>query len=69
MAVERVKEYCEQPVEAPWEVSEKTPKKDWPAEGKITFKDYQTRYREGLELVLKGISLDVKGGEKVNKNF
>lgn len=29
------------------------------------FKDYQLRYRENLDLVLKGISFTVEGGEKV----
>ena len=31
----------------------------------MEFIDYSTRYREGLDLVLKGISSSVKGGEKV----
>ncbi|CAG0894697.1 unnamed protein product, partial [Darwinula stevensoni] len=65
VGVERIKEYCETPVEAPWEIPEKKPKDGWPQEGTISFRDYQTRYREGLELVLKGISIDIKGGEKV----
>ncbi|CAG0900694.1 unnamed protein product, partial [Darwinula stevensoni] len=65
VAVERIKEYCETPSEAPWEIPERKPKKNWPQEGNISFQDYQTRYREGLELVLKGISLDIKGGEKI----
>lgn len=27
--------------------------------------DYQLRYREGLDLVLKGITVNVNGGEKI----
>ena len=38
---------------------------DWPTSGDITFEDYEVRYREGLDLVLKGISLNIRSGEKV----
>ena len=31
----------------------------------MEFKDYQTRYREGLDLVLKGVSCRIMSGEKV----
>ncbi|CAG0885967.1 unnamed protein product [Darwinula stevensoni] len=65
VGVERIEEYCETPVEALWEIPEKKPKDDWPQEGTISFREYQTRYRDGLELVLKGVSIDIKGGEKV----
>ncbi|KAK3559875.1 hypothetical protein QTP86_026191, partial [Hemibagrus guttatus] len=65
VAVERVKEYSETPPEAPWEVEDKKPSPDWPAEGNVAFADYSVRYREGLDLVLKNISLQVKGGEKI----
>ncbi|KAI5103035.1 canalicular multispecific organic anion transporter 2 isoform X3, partial [Silurus meridionalis] len=64
VAVERVKEYSETPPEAPWEVDKKPPS-DWPPEGKVEFNNYSVRYREGLDLVLKNISLQVKGGEKI----
>ncbi|KAI5627349.1 canalicular multispecific organic anion transporter 2 isoform X3 [Silurus asotus] len=64
VAVERVKEYSETPPEAPWEVDKKPPS-DWPPEGKVEFSNYSVRYREGLDLVLKNISLQVKGGEKI----
>ena len=66
VAVERIKEYCETPSEAPWQIPERKPNKKWPQEGNISFHDYQIRYRDGLELVLKGISMDIKGGEKVS---
>ncbi|KZZ87494.1 ABC transporter, transmembrane domain, type 1 [Ascosphaera apis ARSEF 7405] len=39
--------------------------REWPAQGRITFEDVQMRYRPGLPLVLKGLSMDVKGGEKI----
>ena len=31
----------------------------------VEFKNYQTRYREGLDLVLKGVSCRILSGEKV----
>ncbi|XP_027033321.1 ATP-binding cassette sub-family C member 3 isoform X1 [Tachysurus fulvidraco] len=65
VAVERVKEYSETPPEAPWDVEDKKPSPDWPAEGNVEFTDYSVRYREELDLVLKNISLKVKGGEKI----
>ncbi|KAK7111848.1 hypothetical protein V1264_011414 [Littorina saxatilis] len=65
VAVERVKEYTEAPTEAPWEIPEKKPDPAWPQDGVIEFKDYQTRYREGLDLVLKGINCSIKSGEKI----
>ncbi|XP_069125383.1 multidrug resistance-associated protein 1-like [Argopecten irradians] len=65
VAVERVKEYSETPTEAAWEIEDKKPDPRWPDTGKVTFDNYGTRYREGLDLVLKGISCDVQPGEKV----
>uniref|UniRef100_S4R710 ABC-type glutathione-S-conjugate transporter n=1 Tax=Petromyzon marinus TaxID=7757 RepID=S4R710_PETMA len=65
VAVERVKEYSETPPEADWEVESCRPPADWPSQGHVEFRDYSTRYREGLDLVLRNISCDIKGGEKV----
>lgn len=42
-----------------------TPTDNWPQEGRITFKNYSTRYRPGLPLVLKGLNLTIQPGEKV----
>jgi ATP-binding cassette subfamily C (CFTR/MRP) protein 1 len=39
--------------------------KDWPSEGKVEFRSFEVRYRDGLDLVLKGIDFVVSGGEKV----
>ena len=39
---------------------------DWPSEGHVTFNGYATRYRPGLDLVLNDVSVDIKGGEKVD---
>nr|XP_034174731.1 multidrug resistance-associated protein 1 isoform X3 [Osmia lignaria] len=65
VAVERIKEYGETPQEAPWKKPDYTPPKEWPVHGCVEFKDYKVRYREGLELVLHGITFMVNGGEKV----
>ncbi|KAM6898542.1 ATP-binding cassette sub-family C member 3 [Lycodopsis pacificus] len=65
VAVERVKEYSETKMEAPWEVEDKKPPPEWPMEGNVEFHDYSVRYREGLDLVLKNLTLSVKGGEKI----
>lgn len=54
--------FCSQ---APWEVEDKKPPPEWPSQGNVEFHDYSVRYREGLDLVLKQLSLSVKGGEKV----
>ncbi|XP_077406386.1 ATP-binding cassette sub-family C member 3 isoform X2 [Vanacampus margaritifer] len=65
VAVERVKEYSETKTEAPWEIEDKKPHPDWPMQGNVDFHNYSVRYREGLDLVLKNLTLSVKGGEKV----
>ena len=39
----------------------------WPDRGEIEFQDYSTRYRPGLDLVLKDITCSIKSGEKVSK--
>ncbi|KAJ3292086.1 Canalicular multispecific organic anion transporter 2 [Rhizoclosmatium sp. JEL0117] len=67
VSLERIFEYFDLPSEAP----QKTGLDDgvalagWPNEGRVEFKDLKMRYREGTPLVLNGISVDVKGGEKV----
>ena len=37
----------------------------WPSRGAISFRDVALRYRPGLPLSLKGVSLDIRGGEKI----
>lgn len=46
-------------------MEDKKPPPEWPSQGNVEFHDYSVRYREGLDLVLKQLSLSVKGGEKV----
>ncbi|XP_015377814.1 PREDICTED: canalicular multispecific organic anion transporter 2-like, partial [Diuraphis noxia] len=65
VAVERIKEYGETPQEAPWDVPSNLPPKEWPTSGKVQFKNLKVRYREGLDLALKGLDILVEGGQKV----
>lgn len=63
MSVERVEEYADLPQEAPWKTVDVN--SEWPHHGIIEFKDFQVRYREGLDLVLKGITFSCKSQEKI----
>ncbi|NXP41332.1 MRP3 protein, partial [Leiothrix lutea] len=65
VAVERIKEYSETETEAPWIIEGKRPPEDWPSKGELEFVNYSVRYRKGLDLVLKGLNLQVHGGEKI----
>ncbi|KAL8872715.1 MAG: hypothetical protein Q9174_001702 [Haloplaca sp. 1 TL-2023] len=38
---------------------------EWPQHGQIVFNEVQMRYREGLPLVLQGLTMSVAGGERV----
>ncbi|GMR31872.1 hypothetical protein PMAYCL1PPCAC_02067 [Pristionchus mayeri] len=65
VSVERVKEYSEDQAEADWRSPRRLPQKGWPGHGAVTFKNYETRYRPGLDLVIKGIDVKMEPGEKV----
>ncbi|XP_022257805.1 multidrug resistance-associated protein 1-like, partial [Limulus polyphemus] len=65
VSVERIDEFSVLPSEAPWEIEDQKPSKQWPAEGKVSFHNYSTRYREGLDLVLKDINLNIQSAEKI----
>lgn len=64
VAVERIDEYANKNPEAPAETDVKLPD-NWPHSGHIEFRNYSTRYREGLDLVIKNVSLQVLPTEKV----
>lgn len=63
-SVERIREYLEVEQEAP-EILENRPPNSWPDHGRVSFKNYSTRYRPDLDLVLKNVTFDVEAGEKV----
>jgi len=41
------------------------PPPDWPTDGAVEFQNVSLRYREGLDLVLRGVNLSVPGGSRV----
>ncbi len=51
--------------EAPHEIKDTQPPPEWPEHGAIEFNEIAMRYRPGLPLVLKGLSLSIRGGEKI----
>jgi ATP-binding cassette, subfamily C (CFTR/MRP), member 1 len=63
-AVERIIHYAELPPEAALVTGDEPPK-DWPQKGQVQFKDVEFVYRPGLPKVLKGVSFEIKPGEKV----
>ena len=65
VSVERVKEFSELQSEAPLLVPDRQPPASWPSRGMIYINRLELRYREGLDTVLKGITLHIDGGEKV----
>lgn len=65
VSVERVIEYTKLTPEAPDELPDVPSPPGWPSRGVVAFKNYSSRYREGLDLVLKDVNFEVKAGEKV----
>uniref|UniRef100_A0A914C706 Uncharacterized protein n=2 Tax=Acrobeloides nanus TaxID=290746 RepID=A0A914C706_9BILA len=65
VAVERIKEYADIPSEAPWHIPGVAIPKDWPKYGRVKLETYATRYRSGLELVIKNISVVIQPSERV----
>lgn len=51
--------------EPPHEIEDNKPPPHWPMEGKVELSNVELRYRPELPPVLKGISMSVKGGEKI----
>ncbi|XP_076451201.1 multidrug resistance-associated protein 1-like [Babylonia areolata] len=64
VSVERLQEYSDLKPEAP-ALMPVRPRVTWPSHGNIIFTNYSTRYRPGLDLVLKGVNINIRGGEKV----
>ncbi|KAI0321790.1 ABC protein [Amylostereum chailletii] len=67
-SVERVVSYSRGEAvesEAPHEKPDVTLPPSWPSTGAVEFRDVVMSYRPGLPNVLKGINLDIKGGERI----
>ena len=67
VSVERVKEYSEnetEKYEADKNQTVAVPE-SWPETGQLTFDNYSTRYRAGLDLVVKNINVKIQAGERV----
>ncbi|KAF3923710.1 hypothetical protein ABW20_dc0104162 [Dactylellina cionopaga] len=65
VSVERILEYARLKPEAPEVIKKNRPSVAWPTNGGVQFKNYSTRYREGLELVLRDINISIKPREKI----
>ncbi|KAG0343296.1 hypothetical protein BG000_000015 [Podila horticola] len=65
VSVERLKEYVELPQEAPEVLADHRPPQHWPDHGRVDFVNYETRYRPGLELVLRGVNCSIRSHEKI----
>ena len=65
VALERILEYTNNDQEDSWNKDADDALQDWPSSGVLQFRNYQTRYRAGLDLALKGIDMHVQPGEKI----
>ena len=63
-AVERVLVYADLPPEGAT-TTPNDPPQSWPDQGNVRFENVHLKYREGLPLVLKGVSFEAAAGEKV----
>ena len=65
LSVERMREYASVKNEAPAEVPDSPSPPKWPSRGEVRFSNYSTKYREGLDLVLRDIDCTIRPKEKV----
>ncbi|GLT49342.1 hypothetical protein SLA2020_229060 [Shorea laevis] len=65
VSVERIRQFSNIPSEAAWHLKDHLPPPNWPARGNIELIDLQVRYRPNTPLVIKGITLNINGGEKI----
>ena len=65
-SAERILHYANEiEQEAPAQRPENRPPQEWPQKGEIEIDQISLRYRPGLPLVLKNLSMTIKGGEKI----
>lgn len=65
-SADRVVEYVHDlPQEAPYVISETTPRPSWPENGEIKFQNVNLAYRPGLPMVLHDFTVDIKPSEKI----
>lgn len=65
-SVERITYYIGNVPNEPAEIiPSNRPPQNWPEKGEIVFENVEARYRPGLPLVIKGISMHIKPNEKI----
>jgi ABC-type multidrug transport system fused ATPase/permease subunit len=65
VSAERMVAFDQLEEESPEIVPDNRPPENWPSKGSIQLDGLVLRYRKGLPDVLKGISVNIEGGEKV----
>ncbi|XP_078100789.1 ATP-binding cassette sub-family C member 12-like [Sander vitreus] len=65
ISVERLLEYITGSEELEEQLKVDPVSEDWPQHGVITFLDYKMRYRQNLPVVLNGLQLHIRAGEKI----
>ncbi|XP_039650096.1 multidrug resistance-associated protein 9-like [Perca fluviatilis] len=65
ISVERLLEYITGSEELEAQLKVDPVSEDWPQHGVITFLDYKMRYRQNLPVVLNGLQLHIRAGEKI----
>jgi len=64
-SVDRIFEYIDLPQEAPHIIESKKPGSEWPQDGRVQMNNVSFKYRPDLPLVLKNISVEIGGGQKI----
>jgi len=65
ISLERLMDYLGIPSERKGTIKNNELKQNWPVDGTIVFNNFSTRYREGLDLVVKDLNVTIKNGEKI----
>nr|XP_043637374.1 ABC transporter C family member 14-like [Erigeron canadensis]XP_043637375.1 ABC transporter C family member 14-like [Erigeron canadensis] len=65
VSVERIKQFTNIPSEAEWVRKDSPPPPNWPNHGSLELRNLQVRYRPNTPLVIKGITLNIQGGQKI----